>query len=260
MMDNTVVLVTGGFDPLHSGHIAYFNEAKKLGNTLVVGVNSNEWLTRKKGQPFMDINERVEIIKNLIMVDSVIVYDDSDGSSSAAIRYCLDTYSDSNIIFANGGDRTNTNIPEMSISCTNEESKRLSFVFGTGGTHKMNSSSKILTEWKTPKTERKWGYYRVLHSDGPSLKVKELVVEPGKSLSLQKHNLRSEYWIVSHGTATVKHGTDLDNLNCSILEKNEEIQILKEEWHQLINDTKEEVRIVEIQYGINCIEEDIIRH
>jgi cytidyltransferase-like protein len=53
---NKVVVVTGGFDPIHSGHIAYFKEAKKLGNTLVVGVNSNEWLTRKKGQPFMDIN------------------------------------------------------------------------------------------------------------------------------------------------------------------------------------------------------------
>jgi D-beta-D-heptose 7-phosphate kinase/D-beta-D-heptose 1-phosphate adenosyltransferase len=256
---NKVILVTGGFDPLHSGHIAYFNEARKLGDTLVVGVNSNEWLTRKKGQPFMDINERVEIIKNLSMVDSVIVFDDSDGTAKQAIRYCLDAYMDSKIIFANGGDRTKTNIPEMEISCTNEESKRLEFVFGIGGTHKMNSSSKILTEWKTPKTERKWGYYRVLHSDGPSMKVKELVVEPGKSLSLQKHHLRSEYWIVSHGVATVRHGTDVNNLNCSILEKNEEIHILKEEWHQLINNTDEEVRIVEIQYGINCIEEDIVR-
>lgn len=255
-----VVLTTGGFDPLHSGHIEYFKEAKKLGDILVVGVNSDEWLSRKKGQPFMNVNERVSIIKSLAVVDSVIVFNDNDGTAKDAIRYCLDAYSDSEVIFANGGDRTKTNIPEMELLSTNEESKRLKFVFGIGGEHKMNSSSKILTEWKTPKTERKWGYYRVLHSDGPSLKVKELVVEPGESLSLQKHNLRSEYWIVSYGTATVKHGTDLDNLNCSILEKNEEIQILKEEWHQLINNTKEEVRIVEIQYGINCIEEDIIRH
>jgi D-beta-D-heptose 7-phosphate kinase/D-beta-D-heptose 1-phosphate adenosyltransferase len=255
-----VVLTTGGFDPLHSGHIEYFKEAKKLGDILVVGVNSDEWLSRKKGQPFMNVNERVSIIKSLAVVDSVIVFNDNDGTAKDAIRYCLDAYSNSEVIFANGGDRTNTNIPEMELLTSDEESKRLQFVFGIGGEHKMNSSSKILTEWKTPKTERKWGYYRVLHSDGPSLKVKELVVEPGESLSLQKHNLRSEYWIVSYGTATVKHGTDLDNLNCSILEKNEEIQILKEEWHQLINNTKEEVRIVEIQYGINCIEEDIIRH
>lgn len=256
---NTVVLVTGGFDPLHSGHIAYFNEAKKHGDLLVVGVNSNEWLSRKKGQPFMDINERVEIIKNLSMVDSVIVFDDSDGTAKEAIRYCLDSYSDSIIVFANGGDRNKTNIPEMEIKTTTEDSKRLKFEFGIGGTHKMNSSSKILTEWKTPKTERKWGHYRVLHSDGPSLKVKELVVEPGKSLSLQRHELRSEYWIVSNGVATVKHGNNLDQLNCSVLEKNDEIHIMKEEWHQLINNTSEEVRIVEIQYGINCIEEDIFR-
>ena len=258
-MKNTIVLVTGGFDPIHSGHIEYFREAKKLGDTLVVGVNSDEWLARKKGQAFMNVNERVSIIKSLEMVDAVIVFNDADGTAKDAIRYCLDSYSDSTIIFANGGDRSKTNIPEMEIKTTNEDSKRLKFEFGIGGEHKMNSSSKILTEWKTPKTERKWGHYRVLHSDGPSLKVKELVVEPGKSLSLQKHNLRSEYWIVSHGIATVNHGTDLEQLNCSVLEKNNEIHIMKEEWHQLINNTKEEVRIVEIQYGINCIEEDIIR-
>lgn len=247
------------FDPLHSGHIEYFKEAKKLGDILVVGVNSDEWLARKKGQAFMNINERLSIIKALAVVDSAIIFNDGDGTAKDAIRYCLDTYEDSDIIFANGGDRTNTNIPEMELSITDVETERLKFVFGIGGEHKMNSSSKILTEWKTPRTERKWGYYRVLHSDGPSLKVKELVVQPGKSLSIQKHNYRNEYWIVSHGIATVNHGTNLDNLNCSILEQNEEIQIMKKEWHQLINETDEELRIVEIQYGTNCIEEDIIR-
>jgi len=249
-----VVLVTGGFDPIHSGHIAYFNEAKKLGDVLVVGVNSNEWLTRKKGQPFMDINERVEIVKNLSVVDSVMVFDDSDGGASQAIHNCLNMYPNAEIIFANGGDRTDDNIPEMKI-----KDKRLSFVFGVGGIHKMNSSSKILTEWKTPKTERKWGYYRVLHSDGPSTKVKELVVAPGRSLSLQKHETRSEYWIVSYGEATVNHGDDLDNIQTSVLKKHGEIYIPVHTWHQLINNTNDEVRIVEIQYGSNCIEEDIER-
>ena len=249
-----IVLVTGGFDPIHSGHIAYFKEAKKLGDMLVVGVNSNEWLTRKKGQPFMDVNERVEIVKNLSMVDSVIVFDDSDGGASQAIYHCLNAYPDSEVIFANGGDRTNDNIPEMSI-----QNERLSFVFGVGGTHKMNSSSKILTEWKTPKTERKWGYYRILHSDGPSTKVKELVVEPGKSLSLQRHELRNEYWIVSYGVATVNHGDSIENIQTSVLEKHEEIDIPVGTWHQLVNYTSDELRIVEVQYGKNCIEEDIER-
>jgi cytidyltransferase-like protein len=251
---NKVVLVTGGYDPLHSGHIAYFEDAKKLGDILIVGVNSDEWLTRKKGQPFMNINERITIVKSLAVVDAVIVFDDSDGSACKAIEYCLDAYGDSQIIFANGGDRTNSNIPEMKV-----KSDRLSFVFGVGGEHKMNSSSKILTEWKTPKTERKWGYYRVLHSDGPSTKVKELVVEPGKSLSLQKHELRNEHWIVTYGTATVKFGYSEKNLRTSILNKHDEIHINVDQWHQLINNTTDEVRIVEIQYGINCIEEDIVR-
>lgn len=256
---NRVVLCTGGYDPLHSGHIAYFEQAKKLGDVLVVGVNSDEWLTRKKGQAFMNINERIAIVSALEVVDAVIVFDDSDGSAKAAIRYCLDAYSGSEIIFANGGDRNQSNIPEMQTPCSIEEAKRLSFVFGVGGEHKMNSSSKILTDWKNPKTLRKWGYYRVLHSDGPSLKVKELVVEPGKSLSLQRHSLRSEYWIVSRGVATIKHGADLHKLSTSVLQKHGEIDIPVNSWHQLINDTNEELSIVEIQYGINCIEEDIER-
>jgi len=249
-----VVLVTGGFDPLHSGHIAYFEEAKKLGDMLVVGINSNEWLTRKKGQPFMDINERVSIVKNLSMVDSVIVFDDSDGSSKEAIRHCLNTYPNSHIIFANGGDRNSGNIPENEIDDT-----RLEFTFGVGGTHKMNSSSKILTEWKTPRTERKWGYYRVLHADGPATKVKELVVRPGKSLSLQKHSKRSEYWIVSYGTGRVMIGDDETNLQEHTLKKHASVVIRAGQWHQLINDSTGELRIVEIQYGSNCIEEDIVR-
>ena len=69
-----VVLVTGGFDPLHSGHIAYFKAAKSLGDKLIVGLNSDEWLTRKKGKPFMPFNERIEIINELSVVDEVISF------------------------------------------------------------------------------------------------------------------------------------------------------------------------------------------
>ena len=254
-----VVIVTGGFDPIHSGHIEYFKDAKRLGDSLVVGVNSDEWLARKKGQPFLNQEERINIIKNLSMVDSVIKIDDSDGTAKSAIRFCLDNYPLSKIIFANGGDRTDGNIPEMSIPCSKEESERLSFKFGVGGSNKMNSSSKILTEWKTPKTERKWGYYRVLHSDGPSLKVKELVVEPGKSLSVQRHDLRSEYWIVSEGIATVKHGSNPELLEISKLQKHDEIHIPVGAWHQLVNEKDLDLRIVEVQFGTNCIEEDIER-
>ena len=83
-----VVLVTGGFDPLHSGHISYFKEAKKLGDKLVVGLNSDKWLARKKGKPFMPIQERVEIVKNLQMVDDVLCWDDDDDSAGAVESSC----------------------------------------------------------------------------------------------------------------------------------------------------------------------------
>ena len=73
---NTIVLVTGGFDPLHSGHIQYINDASKLGNKLIVGINSDDWLTRKKFF-FQNFNERKIILQSLKGVDDVISWDDS---------------------------------------------------------------------------------------------------------------------------------------------------------------------------------------
>ena len=73
-MPETIILVTGGFDPIHSGHIAYFKAAKILGDRLIVGVNSDKWLVNKKGSAFMPINERIDIVSNLSVVDEVIKY------------------------------------------------------------------------------------------------------------------------------------------------------------------------------------------
>jgi cytidyltransferase-like protein len=244
------VLITGGFDPLHSGHIAYMKEAKKLGDILIVGVNSDDWLTRKKNQPFMSWNERATIIQELSCVDEVISFDDSDGTAIDAIKKTASKYNA--VVFANGGDRSDSNIPEMDYFDDN-----VTFVFGVGGETKQNSSSKILSEWKNPKTYRQWGYYRVLHSDGPETKVKELIVNQNESLSLQRHQFRAEHWIVSNGTATVKVGSN--DLQTVVLKKHEEIHIPLGYWHQLINNTDDELRIVEIQYGKMCIEEDIER-
>jgi mannose-6-phosphate isomerase-like protein (cupin superfamily) len=158
-------------------------------------------------------------------------------------------------VFANGGDRTQENIPEMDIVEPN-----LEFVFGVGGENKMNSSSWILQEWKSPKTERQWGYYRVLHEQGKEVKVKELTVEPGKCLSMQRHQDRAEHWFVSEGTATVytiDSSTDVDLLG--VYQKFDSLHISKTEWHQLCNETDKPLKIVEIQYGENCVEEDIER-
>ena len=86
MYNRTIVLVTGGFDPIHGGHIDYFNAAKKLGDLLIVGVNSDSWLERKKGQSFMPITERVKIIENLKMVDRCMLFNDNDNSAIEAIK------------------------------------------------------------------------------------------------------------------------------------------------------------------------------
>ena len=141
-----IVIVSGGFDPIHSGHIEHFKEAKKLGDILIVGINSDEWLTRKKGKPFMPIQERLAVIRELRMVDSAVAFNDDDNSSIDLIKKTLVLFDD--VLFANGGDRTQDNIPEIDAF---DKDPRVQFAFGVGGTHKQNSSSWILKEWTSPK-------------------------------------------------------------------------------------------------------------
>ena len=247
-----IVLVTGGFDPLHSGHIEYFKAAKKLGDKLIVGLNSDAWLERKKGRAFMPGYERSAIIENLSMVDGVILFNDDDNSATEAIKNVQQLYPGEQIIFANGGDRVATNIPEMLIP-------DVLFKFGVGGENKQNSSSWILEEWKAPKTERPWGYYRILH-EVPGMKVKELTINPGQKLSMQRHNLRAEFWIVSEGRANVNSMMPGGySLPTTELAKHEQYKVPVNEWHQLTNPHLEPCRIVEIQYGESCIEDDIER-
>jgi cytidyltransferase-like protein len=250
-----IVLVTGGFDPLHTGHIAYFNSAKQLGDKLIVGINSDYWLARKKGQPFMPYEERAGVIWALQDVDGILKFNDHDNTSRDAIVKLRELYPEDTIIFANGGDRNQSNIPEMKSF---EEDPNLLFAFNVGGDDKKNSSSWILQEWKAPKTERPWGYYRVLHEvDGA--KVKELTVEPKQSLSMQKHAKRSEYWIVTEGKCKIRRYTETGELVESLLNKHDTVTIKSDEWHQLVNTFSKPCKIVEIQYGKKCVEEDIER-
>jgi cytidyltransferase-like protein len=248
----TIVVVSGGFDPVHSGHIRLIKQARLLGDHLIVGINSDEWLARKKGRAFMPWQERLCVLNNLQQVDEVYTFDDEDGTACHLLQQVRAHYPDAKIVFANGGDRNSSNIPEMIVP-------GIEFVFGVGGTDKANSSSWILEEWKAPKTERAWGYYRVLHETS-GMKVKELTVNPGCSLSMQRHQQRAEHWFISEGTATVytiNRKSDAELLGEFITHQH--IHIDCGEWHQLCNLTDQPLRVVEIQYGTACDEEDIER-
>lgn len=205
----------------------------------------------------MPWDERAAIVAALHVVDRVFEFDDADGSSCAAIEAVKLLHPNHEIIFANGGDRTAGNIPEIRF-------EGVEFAFGVGGSTKKNSSSWILEEWKSPKTFREWGMYRVIYSDeiiGTHTKVKELVVEPGKKLSMQRHQFRSEHWHVVTGVATVysinRTTTDLELLGK--YHAHESVHIFSNKWHQLVNETSELLKIVEIQYGSVTEETDIER-
>ena len=248
-----IIVVSGGFDPIHSGHIAYFKSAKKLGEKLIVALNSDEWLINKKGKFFMPFEERRAIVENLSCVDLVIEFEDDElGSAKNALIKIKEMHPDDDIIFANGGDRNKENIPEMSL-------ENISFEFSVGGDGKKNSSSWILKNWQYYHEERLWGSFYNLF-EGDQVKVKELIVDPGKGMSFQKHFKRSEIWMVSKGSCIVNYSKcDPDNKQNIKLNKFDHYLVPLGEWHQITNPFKETCHLIEIQYGEECVEDDIER-
>tara|TARA_Y100000385_G_scaffold20276_1_gene20039 strand:+ start:121 stop:888 length:768 start_codon:yes stop_codon:yes gene_type:complete len=249
-----LIVVSGGFDPIHSGHIAYFKSAKAHGDKLIVALNSDAWLEKKKGKFFMPFDERKAIVESIKFVDEVISFeDDAKGSCINALETVKKTHPNCEIYFANGGDRDKRNIPEMSVSCIN-------FLFSVGGDDKKNSSSWILNKWQYYFEEREWGSFFNLF-ETKNIKVKELIVEPGKSMSFQRHFKRSEVWLVSEGSCIVSYSDDLikKEKKQKRLSKFDHYLVPVGHWHQITNASEEKTHIIEIQYGEDCIESDIER-
>jgi len=249
-----IVVVSGGFDPIHSGHIEYFKSAKEYGDKLIVALNSDNWLEKKKGKFFMPFSERCSIVSSISYVDEVIDFDDDHmGSCINALERIKKMHPNDVIYFANGGDRNNQNIPELSVD-------GIKFLFSVGGDDKKNSSSWILNKWQYYFEERKWGSFFNLFQT-KNIKVKELIIESGKEISFQRHFKRNEIWLVSEGSCFVSYAKNND------LRKIEKVQLTKfdhhivsvKDWHQISNPFKKPVHLIEIQYGDECIESDIER-
>ena len=137
-----LVLVSGGFDPVHSGHIYLIQEASKYGDVIVL-LNSDEWLRNKKGKEFLPFIERKIIMKSLKHVIDVLSFNDSDTTCIDGIRKAVSKYPNQKIQFANGGDRSSETTPEKKFCDKN----KIETLWGVGGKNKSNSSSWILKRW-----------------------------------------------------------------------------------------------------------------
>lgn len=179
------IVISGGFDPIHPGHIAMIEDASQYGEVHIV-VNSDEWLVRKKGfffQPWLDRKKILEAY-----TPHVHEVDDLDGTVCEALRRIKPDY------FGNGGDRGKQNTPELDVC----EELGIEPVFELGG-GKYSSSSAINGK---NRVSTSWGWYDLI-LDMSNIKVKMLHVEAGKSLSLQKHEKRSEFFFMPNGEVKI---------------------------------------------------------
>ena len=249
-------IISGGFDPIHSGHIAYIKAAKHYCDFLLVGVNSDEWLIRKKGRPFLPFLERKIILKSMHDVNFATSFDDTDDSAVDIIQRAAAMFPDGELIFMNGGDRTKTNIPEMESTALSEFD--IEFKFGIGGKDKKNASSKILEDFKSPVVFRPWGWYRVL-DEQEGWAVKELTIEPGKSLSDQRHKKRSEHWHIVEGNVSI--ALEYSNGDCVVenFHIKQSADIPKLTWHKAYNNGKTAAKVIETWFGDELSEDDIER-
>ncbi len=244
-------LLSGGFDPVHIGHLAMIKEASNIANNVVILLNSDNWLTRKKGKPFMVESQRALILEEFGSVSKVIVQinDDDDSSNEAIIEFHKNNPKKT-ICYCNGGDRSQEDKIRESKVC---KDLGIDLKFGIGGIHKLESSSNLTKNHLANIETRPWGNYHII-AKGKGYQIKEININPGKKQSLQRHKNRSEYWQIISGKGMVY----LEDSKC-ILEKTDNIFIPQGDLHRLENIGDEILTLIEIQIGEKISEEDIER-
>lgn len=243
------VAVSGGFDPLHSGHVQLLEQARKLGDELVVILNNDNWLQDKKGFVFIEARERKELLLALRCVDRVIITDHKPGQKDSSV--CRELRALQPSIFANGGDRNMGNIPEYELC----EMLGIQMQFNIGG-DKTQSSSWLLNKIRMLGiTEKKpWGSF-TLYQKTPKYWVKTLTLDAGCRTSLQSHGRRREIWVCVEGTIAAEHNGAVHEIF-----PGDTLTIDRGDEHRLGSDTGG--TIVEVAYGepdeddINRLEDD----
>lgn len=139
------VAVSGGFDPVHIGHVRLFQAARRLGDRLVVILNNDHWLKKKKGYIFMPQGERKELLESIRWVDGVVLTKHPSNPEDMSVNEALLRIRPD--IFANGGDRTKKNIPEVPVC----EKIGCKMVFGVGRGGKVQSSSWLVGRYLSGK-------------------------------------------------------------------------------------------------------------
>lgn len=233
----SVVLLSGGFDPLHVGHIEMIQKAAQYGK-VYVAVNSDAWLMRKKGFVFMNLDERCTMVNAIKGVEFVFAFEDYDDTACEAIRKIQPNY------FGNGGDRTQSNTPEHEL-CTE---MHIPVLYGLG--EKIQSSSELVDgQWVV----RKWGSYKVLHR-GPDY-VSKILAFGAEPMGWQRHHYRTEQWTCISGHVRVD--TDPMYGGSYFLMPGESVTIKPDEWHRA--KAEPGTQVMEVWQGMILKEEDIER-
>lgn len=261
-MTKTLVITSGGFDPLHAGHISAFERMSRIGELCVI-LNSDAWLRKKKEKCFLDQFNRFRILKsNKFVANVTFQFDDDKNDVISTLAWLVDNKKYDRFVFAKSGDRTHENSPEYEW-CLANDVEWLEVESDYPDLH----SSRILSDWQNQIINRSWGAYFTTvpyEIDGLKFKPKVLQIQVGAELSYQKHEHRHELWFVfeGEGVARVEEGEENGYIHERYVNLQEEKQVIvkRGQKHSIKNTGTIPLTILEWQIGEEVSEADITRY